>query len=348
MEKVLTVVIPTYNMQAYLNRCLDSLVVEEDALMEALEVLVVNDGSKDGSSAIAHDYQQRFPATFRVIDKENGNYGSCINRGLSEARGKFIKILDADDWFDGGPFALYLQKLLELEEPVDLVLTDYTKVDEEGKVLAACRFPLEYDRVFSFQEYPGLDYFAHHALTYRKDFLLEHAYRQTEGISYTDNEWMYYPQLYVDRCVYWNLDVYRYFIGREGQTMAPQTYFKRIPQLITILKRMVLELAAFRAQGEQGMGATRLAHFILHTSKGIYNSYLVKSSADAFPAGVLKDFDAFLYEHDREVYDAIGSGLVLKGVPIHYVRFWRRFGKRFPVDAPRALYRRIRYGKQGK
>lgn len=347
MQKVLTVVVPTYNMQAYLNRCLDSLVVSP-ALMDALEVLVVNDGSKDDSSAVAHVYQQRFPDTFRVIDKENGNYGSCVNRGLSEARGQFVKILDADDWFDQEQFSQYLRQLQEFKDPVDLVLTDYSKVDEQGKILRACRFPIGYDQVFPFQEYSGLDYFAHHALTYRRDLLLEHGYRQTEGISYTDNEWMYYPQLYVDRCVYWNLDVYRYFIGREGQTMDPQTYFKRIPQLITILKRMVLELAAFRERGGQGMGATRLAHFLLHTSKGIYNSYLVKSSADAFPEEVLKDFDAFLYEHDREMYDAIGDGLVLKGLPIHYVRFWRRFDKRFPVDVFRTVYRRIRYGKQGK
>lgn len=99
MEKILTIVIPTYNMQDYLRRCLDSLIVPEEQ-MQLLEVLVVNDGSKDNSSAIAHEYQDKYPGTFRVIDKENGNYGSCVNRGLKEATGKYIKILDADDWFD--------------------------------------------------------------------------------------------------------------------------------------------------------------------------------------------------------------------------------------------------------
>lgn len=81
MEKILTIVIPTYNMQDYLRRCLDSLIVPEEQ-MKHLEVLVVNDGSKDNSSAIAHEYQDKYPDTFRVIDKENGNYGSCVNRGL--------------------------------------------------------------------------------------------------------------------------------------------------------------------------------------------------------------------------------------------------------------------------
>ena len=107
---VLTVVIPTYNMQGFLNRCLDSLIVDS-ALMDSLEVPVINDGSKDNSSVIAHTYQDRFPYTFRVIDKENGNYGSCINRGLAEAKGKYIKVLDADDWFNTKEFEVFLKAL---------------------------------------------------------------------------------------------------------------------------------------------------------------------------------------------------------------------------------------------
>ena len=122
MEKILTIVIPTYNMQDYLRRCLDSLIVPEEQ-MQLLEVLVVNDGSKDNSSAIAHEYQDKYPDTFRVIDKENGNYGSCVNRGLKEASGKYIKILDADDWFDKTILARYVEFLKTLN--VDLVLTDY-------------------------------------------------------------------------------------------------------------------------------------------------------------------------------------------------------------------------------
>ena len=90
MNKILTIIIPTYNMEKYLRRCLDSLIIDEEG-MKQLEVLVINDGSKDSSSQIAHEYQDKYPDTFRVIDKENGNYGSCINRGLKEATGKYVK-----------------------------------------------------------------------------------------------------------------------------------------------------------------------------------------------------------------------------------------------------------------
>ena len=112
-EKLLTLVIPTYNMEKYLEKCLDSLLVSDNEMLKTLEVLIVIDGAKDGSSAIGHRYQDLYPDTFRVIDKENGNYGSCINRGLKEATGTFIKILDADDWFD--------TKNFEFEELSELV-----------------------------------------------------------------------------------------------------------------------------------------------------------------------------------------------------------------------------------
>ena len=97
-QKILSIIIPTYNMEKYLPKCLDSLISAKEVLCK-MEILIINDGSKDASSRIAHEYQSRYPDSIIVIDKENGNYGSCVNRGLKEATGKYIKVLDADDWF---------------------------------------------------------------------------------------------------------------------------------------------------------------------------------------------------------------------------------------------------------
>ena len=99
MNKLLSIIIPTYNMEKYLHKCLDSLVVSDENMVR-LEVLVINDGSKDTSSQIAHEYEDKYSKTIRVVDKDNGNYGSCINRGLKEATGKYVKVLDADDYLD--------------------------------------------------------------------------------------------------------------------------------------------------------------------------------------------------------------------------------------------------------
>ena len=139
MQKLLTIVIPTYNMQDYLARCLDSLIIKDDDLMSKLEVLVVNDGSKDNSSAIAHEYEAKYPNTFRVIDKENGNYGSCVNRGLKEAAGKYIKVLDADDWFDNSNFEKYLSVLSSID--ADLILTDFSIVNADTMVASLAYHP---------------------------------------------------------------------------------------------------------------------------------------------------------------------------------------------------------------
>jgi glycosyltransferase involved in cell wall biosynthesis len=116
---------------------LESLLIPS---IDAVEVLVVNDGSKDSSSAIAHEYAAMYPKSIVVIDKENGNYGSCINRGLKAATGKYIKVLDADDSFDTENFEQYVQLLKTVN--VDMLLTDYVIVNEQGDVKSNTTFQI--------------------------------------------------------------------------------------------------------------------------------------------------------------------------------------------------------------
>lgn len=239
MNKILTVVIPTYNMEKYLRRCLDSLLIDNKEIFDSLEVLVINDGSKDSSSAIAHEYQDKYPNVFRVIDKENGNYGSCVNRGLKEASGKYIKILDADDWFDTLPFSSYLQTLQTLD--VDMVINDYKVVNENNKVIKNWSLGLNHmekieldnvciDSIISIQM---------HALAYKKEILLNMGYQQSEGISYTDQEWCFFPMSAVRTIYYINLTVYCYLLGREGQTMQLSKMQASVFCLELILERML-------------------------------------------------------------------------------------------------------------
>ena len=96
-----------------------------DKEMDMLEVLVINDGSKDLTSAIGHTFEGKYPQTFRIIDKENGHYGSCVNIGLREARGKYVKVLDADDYFSKS-FAEYLG--FASKSDADLLLSEYNSI----------------------------------------------------------------------------------------------------------------------------------------------------------------------------------------------------------------------------
>jgi len=116
--KVLSVIVPTYNVEAYIGKCLDSLIVNR----EDLEVLVIIDGSKDKSCEIAKTYQDKYPSIFKIIEKENGHYGSCVNVGLSLAQGKYVKILDADDFFNKDNFSSYLD--FAADSDADLLLSD--------------------------------------------------------------------------------------------------------------------------------------------------------------------------------------------------------------------------------
>lgn len=124
MEKLLSIVIPTYNMSSYIERCLNSLI--SDKTKDLLDVLVINDGSKDDSSKKAKTLAYQYPDMIRVFDKENGNYGSCVNVGLNKAIGKYIKILDADDYMDTKALEETLDILQHLD--VDLVLTNFNKI----------------------------------------------------------------------------------------------------------------------------------------------------------------------------------------------------------------------------
>ncbi len=343
MNKLLTIVIPTYNMQNYLHRCLDSLLLP-DKQMKQLEVLVVNDGSKDNSSAIAREYKTKFPDTFRVIDKENGNYGSCINCGLKEASGKYIKVLDADDWFDTAEFSHYMDELSHIE--ADMILTNHQVVDDAGNLTRKHSYDIEPNKIFAFQEYtePGV-YFAMHSITYRTEMLRSINYRQTEGISYTDTEWVFYPQHGIKTCIYLPYDVYRYVIGREGQTMDAKVLLKSVSHYDKLLRAMVDFANHLSPEDKALYTYRRIEAQIAHLSMGVYRTCLVLQDADNYDKALIKAFDDFMKHERPQVYKEAGQLTLKKYLPIHYVRYWRITGKRFSVDWIRDTYRRIRYGK---
>lgn len=244
MNKILTIIIPTYNMEKYLRRCLDSLIIDEEG-MKKLEVLVINDGSKDSSLQIAHEYQDKYPDTYRVIDKENGNYGSCINRGLKEATGKYVKVLDADDWFDNGNFAKYVRVLYELTYEVDVIYTSLTLqfvCGENQRIIANnVEFKKKYKfDEFDFEEKGCRNLLVMHAITYRTEILINHHYFQDVGISYTDIEYDMIPMYYIDTIMFVDLNVYQYLLGREGQTVSPIINAKNLNQYFRVYDRLIV------------------------------------------------------------------------------------------------------------
>ncbi len=247
--KYLTITIPSYNSEQYLERCLDSLILPR-GWMEHVEIIVVNDGSTDRTGEIADDYVRRFPDTVRVVHKENGGHGSGVNAGLSLATGRYFKVLDSDDWFDEGAYRKLIERLEDWciresrgEEEVcpDLLICNYTynHLDEGTKKT------MRYGNVFPEGEITGWDdmgtfrpsqYMIMHALIYRTEVLRSSGTVLPEHTFYVDNIFAYQPLPYVETICYLNLDLYQYYIGREDQSVNEQMMIRRIEQQIRVTK----------------------------------------------------------------------------------------------------------------
>lgn len=317
MEKVLSIVIPTYNMEKYLGKCLDSLIIDEN--MESLEILVINDGSKDGSLSIAQSYYKKYPNTFKVIDKKNGNYGSCINRRLKEATGKYIKILDADDYFNKAELIQLIDKMKSID--TDVVITDYQLVSESNAILADVSFKwllntdCEYN-IGNILSQELTDKIQMHAISYRLDFLKNINYIQTEGISYTDQEWVFTPIALATSLYYIHLHVYNYLIGREGQTMNTEIYDRNSNQLVTLLKSLVYRINEIEIDAQRRKYLERRISQLLCK---LYQIYIYRKYRNIKE---LIDFDTWLKEKDESIYKLANQFTLNKY--LHFVSYWRK------------------------
>ena len=323
MDKTLTIVVPTYNMEKYLEKCLSSLIINDKELLKCLEVLVVIDGATDGSCEIAHSFEKECPETFRVIEKENGNYGSCVNRGLKEASGKYIKILDADDWFNTEAFEKYLRRLQNID--VDLVLNDFCRINANGEVISRMRYAdfTEY-KVFGIKEVPSRIYMWMHGVAWKTSLLHRIHYKQTEGISYTDQEWIFLPMTSVDKIFYMPLYIYQYFVEREGQTCDADTIQKNINQEMKGLKVMLNEYEGVK---NLNPAIPYLEGRLLSRIIFIYSSYLTWRTCMRIDE--LINFDYFLKENYPQIYSLSEDSIVYKefGRQYFFIKLWRETGR---------------------
>ena len=315
MEKILTIVIPAYNMEKFLPYCLDSLLIGPG--LEDVEVLVVNDGSVDRTSDIAHGYEERFPEVFRVIDKENGNYGSCVNRGLKEATGEYVKILDADDSFDTDNFGAFISFLSGTD--ADLVVSDFDIVDENRALWKAVRYALptgtrDMDETCAIPAFMEMQM---HGVTYRHDMLRKIGYVQTEGISYTDHEWITVPMMVVRTVSYFDKPVYRYLVGREGQTMDPAVKARRVSHIARCALSMCREYERLKNRVTATL-RPYLYNKMLYMIKEVYVFCFLHYSSQC--RAFLRQFDDDLRKTSCEMYQqtAAGSG------GYNYIYLWRR------------------------
>ena len=302
-SKILPVIVPSYNMEKYLPKCLGSLVVAPE-LMERLEVLVVNDGSKDRTSEIAHEFAAKWPNTFKVIDKANGHYGSCINAALRKVTGRYIKILDADDYVVTEEFYGCLRDLAD--EDSDLVISDFTPVDPDGRIIFTKTYPLPGRENLVIEDVgPGIRSLSVHSIIYKRTVFEGWNYRQLEGISYTDCQWVSEPMLRVRTVKYWPGVVTCYLFGREGQSVSPDCRIRSIDQQI----KVDLYLAGIHASGKpewSAQGAWDYFERLLYSElREIYAMSMFGYRGKASRLLTGKQFDQCLKEVDVEAWSVM-------------------------------------------
>ena len=284
--KQLSIIIPAYNMEAYLPQCVDSMI--RTTSRTALEIVIVNDGSEDKTLRIAQKYAEKYPDTVRVIDKENGNYGSTINAALPVVQGEYVKILDADDKFEGSLLTSFLSTLQKLRG-VDVLVTPYIEVgkfrERKVKYNIYGRKVYENGKIYDAEQIfadGAIRYFAMHGLCYRTELLRQMNYHQSEGISYTDQEWAFYPMSRIETIAFADIPLYRYNTTREGQTMDEAVVMNSLSQLVTVteaLAKYFLELPIEELSAER---VAFLQNYVADRIRIILRKYLLVMSEAEF------------------------------------------------------------------
>lgn len=230
-EPVLTIVIPAYNVEAYLEKCIHSMIFHRN--VNKTEIIVVNDGSTDGTLKIAEKYEKLTNGVVRVINKENGGHGSTINIGIANAKGKYFRLIDGDDWVDSENLAELVDKLEQ--ESADIVLTkgSYEYVEQAEFVNIIDYDMLHEGTLYHFEDllYPGYGFATYGPLlttgNYRTEVLKKAQFKISEKRPYVDMEFNSFALRYVDTVKYYDLDIYRYLIGRTGQTVSRDFWKKK-------------------------------------------------------------------------------------------------------------------------
>ena len=241
--KLLSIAIPCYNSEKYMRKCIDSLLIGG----EDVEILIIDDGStKDRTAEIADEYEAQFPTIVRAIHKENGGHGSAVNTGIANAKGLYFKVVDSDDWVKQDAYFKILDTLRELAgggQALDMLISNYVyeKEGERRKKVIQYRHILPVEKMFTWADCHHFikgHYILMHSVIFRTRLLQECGLKLPEHTFYVDNLYVFEPLPYVKNMYYLDVNFYRYFIGRDDQSVNEKVMIKRIDQQIRVNKLM--------------------------------------------------------------------------------------------------------------
>ena len=326
--KLITFTVPCYNSAAYMDRCIETLLpAGEDA-----EIILVDDGSKDETGKIADAYAEKYPTIVRVIHQENSGHGEGVNQGIRHASGLYFKVVDSDDWLDGDSLQQVMALLREfaaMPEPVDLLMCNYVyehTVDNTHHTVSY-KGILPQDRVFGWDEigrFPPSQNILMHTVIYRTEILRRSGLELPKHTFYVDNIFVYQPLPQCRRLYYKNLDLYRYFIGREDQSVNESVMVKRVDQQVRITKIMIDAVDLYALPENQ----KKLRAYMLNYLSMMMTISSVFLTMDGSDEAFRKKAELWQYlkAHDERVYEkckfSVAGACNLPGTLGHKLTLW--------------------------
>ena len=305
ISPILSFIIPSYNVEWCLQKALDSMLLT-DALTD-IEVIIVNDGSTDGTQDIAERYVQRFPQNVHLINKVNGGHGSAINSGVLQVTGKYFKVVDSDDWVVTGNLPEFIRVLKTCN--TDVILTPFHQVDMYSGSKEIWRMYCdEYERDYSL-EYMTANWKSFdrccmfHGITYRTDFYRQYNYQLPEKVFYEDHEYSTIPFCYARSVYPVNLFIYQYLVGNSQQSVSDQSKLKRLSDAVKVTRDLLIytrehpELDAY--------GRKYLSLKILSGIPSYYETVCILQKDKHKGRKEMDGYDRMLHELDVPIYNAV-------------------------------------------
>ena len=312
--KLLTITVPCYNSENYMKKCVDSLLEGG----ENVEILIVDDGSSDKTAQIADEYAEKFPTIVRAIHQENGGHGEAVNTGLRNATGIFFKVVDSDDWVNKEAYLKILSTLEHLlggDKSLDMLISNFV-YEKQG---ASRKKVMQYRRCFPVEEMFGWEQIRHmpkgkyllmHSMIYRTRLLKDCGLKLPKHTFYVDNLFAFEPLPFVKNMYYLDVNFYRYFIGREDQSVHESVMIKRIDQQLRVNRLMVEAYTRYDLRKKE-INKYMISYLDIITT--VSSMMLIRSGTeDAMKKK--KELWEFIRCEDRRLYRKLRYGLLGRAV----------------------------------
>ena len=312
--KLLTITVPCYNSENNMKKCVDSLLEGGDNV----EILIVDDGSSDKTAQIADEYAEKFPTIVRAIHQENGGHGEAVNTGLRNATGIFFKVVDSDDWVNKEAYLKILSTLEHLlggDKSLDMLISNFV-YEKQG---ASRKKVMQYRRCFPVEEMFGWEQIRHmpkgkyllmHSMIYRTRLLKDCGLKLPKHTFYVDNLFAFEPLPFVKNMYYLDVNFYRYFIGREDQSVHESVMIKRIDQQLRVNRLMVEAYTRYDLRQKE-INKYMISYLDIITT--VSSMMLIRSGTeDAMKKK--KELWEFIRCEDRRLYRKLRYGLLGRAV----------------------------------